>query len=101
MSKGKLSDAELEKALSELEGWSVEDGKLHRELKFRDFNEAFGFMSRMAMVAEKMDHHPEWSNVFNRVVIDLVSHDAGGLTERDVKFAKRANAILEAFPKRR
>ena len=74
-------------------GWEVVDGKLHREFSFADFVEAFGFMSRCALVAEKMDHHPEWSNVWNRVTVDLVSHDAGGITDRDVTLAARMNEL--------
>jgi 4a-hydroxytetrahydrobiopterin dehydratase len=74
-------------------GWEVVDGKLHREFSFGDFVEAFGFMSRCALVAEKMDHHPEWSNVWNRVTVDLVTHDAGGITDRDVTLAARMNEL--------
>jgi 4a-hydroxytetrahydrobiopterin dehydratase len=72
-------------------GWEVVDGKLHREFRFADFVEAFGFMSRCALAAEKMDHHPEWSNVWNRVTVDLVTHDAGGITDRDLTLAARMN----------
>ena len=64
------------------------DGKLHRELKFANFSEAFGFMARVALLAEKADHHPDWSNSWNTVVIDLVSHDAGGITDRDRELAQ-------------
>ncbi len=67
--------------------WTIEAGKLHRQFKFRDFAEAFAFMSEIAIRAEKMDHHPEWSNVYSRVVVDLVTHDAGGLTELDFRLA--------------
>ena len=67
--------------------WSLVDGKLHRELRFADFVAAFGFMTRVAILAEKLDHHPEWSNVYGRVVVDLVTHDAGGITERDFALA--------------
>ena len=74
-------------------GWEVVDGKLHREFRFRDFVEAFGFMSRCALVAEKMDHHPEWSNVWNRVTVDLVSHDASAITDRDITLATRMNEL--------
>lgn len=70
------------------------DGKLHRELTFTDFNEAFGFMARVALVAEKADHHPNWSNSWNTVVLDLVSHDAGGITDRDQKLATEINRLL-------
>ena len=73
--------------MTALGDWVVEAGKLHRQFKFRDFAEAFGFMSEIAIRAEKLDHHPEWSNVYNRVVVDLVTHDAGGLTELDFELA--------------
>jgi 4a-hydroxytetrahydrobiopterin dehydratase len=87
MARVRLGEAEIEKALRELPGWRVEHGKLHREWRFADFNAAFGFMTRVALEAERMNHHPEWSNVWNRVVVDLVTHDAGGLTQADVKLA--------------
>lgn len=76
--------------LSGLTGWEVEDGgkAILRTLTFRNFNEAFGFMTRVALSAEKMNHHPEWSNVYNRVSLRLTTHDAGGLTEKDVKLAR-------------
>ncbi len=76
------------------EGWQVVDGKLHRELRFADFVEAFGFMTRVALLAERADHHPEWTNVYGRVVIDLVSHDAGRVTDRDVALAEAINRLL-------
>ena len=76
------------------EGWSVVDGKLHRELKFANFNEAFGFMARVALLAEKADHHPDWSNSWNTVVIDLVSHDAGGITDRDRRAGQAINGLV-------
>lgn len=75
------------------EGWEVVDGKLHREFELADFSEAFGFMARVALAAEKADHHPDWSNSWNRVVIDLVSHDADGLTERDIDLATTISAL--------
>ncbi len=74
-------------------GWQVVDGRLHREFEFDDFVAAFGFMARAALVAEKMDHHPEWSNSWNKVVVDLVSHDAGAITDRDVRLASRMNEL--------
>jgi 4a-hydroxytetrahydrobiopterin dehydratase len=89
----KLSESEIQSKLRELPGWSLREGKLHRDLTFRDFNAAFGFMARVALYAEKRDHHPEWSNVYNRVSIDLTSHDAGGLTERDFDLARAVNDI--------
>jgi 4a-hydroxytetrahydrobiopterin dehydratase len=82
-----LAPAEIESRLSTLGDWSLAGGKLHREFKFRDFAEAFAFMSEIAIRAEKMDHHPEWSNVYNRVAVDLVTHDADGLTELDFELA--------------
>ncbi len=75
-------------------GWSLVDGKLHREIRFTDFVEAFGFMSRVALVAESMNHHPEWFNVYNSVVVDLSTHDAGGVTQTDLKLASRINEML-------
>jgi 4a-hydroxytetrahydrobiopterin dehydratase len=77
------------------EGWELIDGRLRRELKFANFSEAFGFMTRCALVAEKMDHHPNWSNVYNRVSIELYSHDVGAVTERDVAFAVAVDALLD------
>ncbi len=76
------------------DGWSLVDGKLHRELRFRDFSEAFGFMARVALLAERSNHHPNWSNVWNTVVIDLVSHDAGAVTDRDLSLAAAINGLL-------
>ncbi len=76
-----------------LPGWTLQGGKLHREFVFADFIEAFGFMTRVALCAQAMDHHPEWSNVYNRVRIDLTTHDAGGLTSRDVGLATRISAL--------
>ncbi|HYC23561.1 MAG TPA: 4a-hydroxytetrahydrobiopterin dehydratase [Candidatus Bathyarchaeia archaeon] len=87
MSRTRLSDEEVARRLGALDGWSVAAGKLHRELRFRDFVEAFGFMASAALVAERMNHHPEWSNVYSTVRIDLVTHDAGGITENDFKLA--------------
>ena len=75
------------------EGWERRDGSLHRDLVFADFAEAFAFMTRVAEVAERLDHHPDWSNSWNRVSIDLTSHDAGGLTERDVELAREIDRL--------
>jgi len=77
------------------EGWELVDGRLRRELKFADFSEAFGFMTRCALIAEKMDHHPNWSNVYDRVSIELFSHDVGEVTDRDVAFAVAVDALLD------
>jgi 4a-hydroxytetrahydrobiopterin dehydratase len=83
----KLSEGEVEVGLQALPGWRLHDGKLHREYKFADFSEAFGFMTRCALVAQKQDHHPEWRNVFDRVVVDLSTHDAGGISALDFALA--------------
>jgi 4a-hydroxytetrahydrobiopterin dehydratase len=74
-------------------GWELVDGALHREFTFADFVEAFGFMTSVALVAQRMDHHPDWSNSWNRVVVDLSSHDAGRVTERDVELARRMDQL--------
>jgi 4a-hydroxytetrahydrobiopterin dehydratase len=84
----KLNDSELAAALSELPGWAVDKGKLHREYKFHDFIHAFGFMTTCALAIEKMNHHPEWFNVYNRVTVYLVTHDAQGITAKDVTLAR-------------
>jgi 4a-hydroxytetrahydrobiopterin dehydratase len=91
----KLTGAEREKALSQLSDWSLVDGRdaIAKTFTFKDFNEAFGWMSRAALYAEQMNHHPEWFNVWNRVEVTLSTHDAGGLTEKDVKLAKKMDAI--------
>jgi 4a-hydroxytetrahydrobiopterin dehydratase len=89
----KLDDAAIREALARLPGWTLAAGKLHRELRFPDFVQAFGFMSAAALVAESLNHHPEWSNVYNRVVIDLVTHDAKGITELDLELARRLNEL--------
>ena len=89
-----LTPAEIDQLPQHLPGWSLVDGKLHRELVFADFNEAFGFMSRVALIAEAMGHHPEWRNVWNRVVVDLTTHDTGGLSSLDRQLAQRINALL-------
>jgi 4a-hydroxytetrahydrobiopterin dehydratase len=91
-----LTDAERTDALAQLPEWtSRADGlAIERQLKFRDFSEAFAFMARVALLAEKHDHHPEWSNVYNRVAITLTTHDAGGLSQRDVKLARAIDALM-------
>lgn len=82
-----LDSDEIEARLSDLGDWSLQDGKLHRRFEFENFVEAFGFMAQVALVAEKMEHHPEWSNVYSKVVVDLTTHDAGGLTRLDFELA--------------
>ena len=88
-----LSIEEIRSRLADLEGWSLENGKLRRLFTFSDFTEAFAFMTRVALIAEKRDHHPEWFNVYNRVEITLTTHDAGGLSLRDVKMARKIDAL--------
>lgn len=90
----KLSESVIQAALEAHPDWSIEGGKLHRELRFDDFVGAFGFMSRVALVAERMNHHPEWSNVYNTVRIDLTSHDVSGISERDLQLAAQIDALL-------
>jgi 4a-hydroxytetrahydrobiopterin dehydratase len=89
----KLSAAAADARLSTLPGWTREGKKLHRTFTFRDFSEAFGFMARVALRAEKLDHHPDWANVWNRVTVDLSTHDAGGLTELDFRLATEMNRL--------
>ena len=89
----KLSDEQIQAELNDLDGWSVVNGKLHKEFEFSDFNEAFGFMARASMHIEKMNHHPEWFNVYNKLVIDLMTHDASGITENDINLAKILNSL--------
>ena len=89
----KLGEDEIRSRLERLPGWTLAAGKLHCDLQFRDFSEAFGFIARVALIAEKMDHHPDWSNVYNRVSIDLWTHDAGGITENDFALAAAVSKI--------
>lgn len=94
----KLDDAQRATALADLPEWSAtsEPDGIRRRFIFRDFNQAFGFMARVALLAEKADHHPEWSNVYNRVDIILTTHDAGGLSRRDVDMARGIDALVAA-----
>ncbi len=91
----RLSDEARQAALRELPGWRAVEGReaIARDFSFKDFNEAFGFMARVALVAEKSDHHPEWRNVYKTVEVVLSTHDAGGVTARDIALAKAMNAI--------
>ena len=92
----RLSDGDVENALTGLDGWSLENGKLSRDFKFANFIEAFGFMTRAAIEAEKMDHHPEWSNVYSKVSVQLVTHSADGITGLDVALAMKMNALASS-----
>ncbi|MCZ6604593.1 MAG: 4a-hydroxytetrahydrobiopterin dehydratase [Alphaproteobacteria bacterium] len=87
MARAKMDDGEIANRLTALDGWSLEEGKLHKEFKFADFNAAFAFMTKIATVADRMDHHPEWFNVYNRVAVDLMTHDAGGISDLDFALA--------------
>ena len=89
----KLSSDEITKELENLLGWNVVEGKLHKDFEFANFNEAFGFMTRAAMEIEKMNHHPEWFNVYNRISVDLMTHDVGGITQNDINLAKILNSL--------
>ena len=82
-------------ALAKLKGWTEVAGRdaISKKFSFKDFNEAFGFMARCALIAEKLDHHPEWLNVYNRVEVTLATHDAGGVTERDIKLAQAMDRL--------
>ena len=91
----RLGDDEVAKRLKRLDGWELADGKLHREFKFDDFARAFGFMASAAIEADKMDHHPEWSNVYNKVSVDLTTHSENGITELDFELARRMNALAD------
>ncbi len=99
MERRSLSNHEINSALGRLAGWEIVHGKLHKEFRFRDFNEAFGFMTRIALVAENLGHHPEWSNVYGTVTVDLMTHDAGGITDYDLILAGKMDVY--AFPSKR
>ncbi len=89
----RLSQEDIDEELKSLQGWSVVNEKLHKEFQFDNFNQAFGFMTRAAMEIEKMNHHPEWFNVYNKITIELTTHDAGGITKNDVNLAKILNSL--------
>jgi 4a-hydroxytetrahydrobiopterin dehydratase len=89
-----LTQTEIQENLSHLKDWKLENSSIHKEFKFKDFISAFGFMTKVAFEAEKLNHHPEWKNVYNRVFITLSTHDAGGLTELDFKLAELTDKLL-------
>lgn len=91
----KLTGQEIAAEVKKLKGWTIEKGNLHRIFEFRDFGQAFGFMTRVALAAEVMGHHPDWSNAWNKVVIDLSTHSAGGLTRNDFELAGKIQEISE------
>ena len=91
----KLTEEEISEGLNALDQWSLIGGKLHREYQFNDFIEAMGFMTRVALVAESMNHHPEWFNVYNRVKVDLTTHDVDGLSNYDLQLAARMDQLAD------
>ena len=90
----KLSSDEIQTELKKVVVWVIQNGKLHKEFQFSSFIKAIGFMTRLALVAESMNHHPEWFNVYNRVVIDLTTHNVGGISNLDFELASKANDLI-------
>ena len=90
-----LTESEITEALANLPGWSVENGKLHRQFQFKNFIEAFGFMASAALVAESMNHHPEWFNVYHKVVVDLVTHSVGAISNLDFDLARMMETLAQ------
>ena len=95
MSIQRLSDQEAAKGIANLPGWKIEQGKLHKSFEFRDFIQAFGFMSRVALVAESLGHHPEWSNVWNKVNVNLSTHSIGGISRLDLELAGKIQELAD------
>lgn len=91
-----LTGPELAAAVGDLAGWELVDGKLHKEFVFAGFAQAFGFMASAALIAERANHHPEWSNIYNKVWVDLVTHDAGGITGFDIELAAALDRLVSA-----
>jgi 4a-hydroxytetrahydrobiopterin dehydratase len=89
----KETPTQIQEAIAELGTWTLENGKLHREYRFRNFVQAFGFMAQAALLAERAAHHPEWFNVYNRVVVDLTTHEAQGITQKDLDLAREMEQI--------
>lgn len=89
----KATDEEIQAFVTDHSAWSIVNGKLHREYVFDNFVQAFGFMTQVALIAERANHHPEWFNIYRKVIVDLSTHEAGGITERDFDLAKRMEAI--------
>lgn len=94
MSVQRLSPEDITAALPRVPDWQLAEGKLYRDFQFADFVAAFGFMARVALLAERFDHHPEWHNVYNRVAIRLITHDAGGLSRRDFELAEAIDQLI-------
>ncbi|HSR33988.1 MAG TPA: 4a-hydroxytetrahydrobiopterin dehydratase [Anaerolineae bacterium] len=93
MTTERATQTEIQEALAELGSWTLKNEKLHREYRFRDFVQAFGFMTQVALLAERAAHHPEWSNVYNRVTVDLTTHEAQGITQKDLDLAREMEQI--------
>ena len=89
----KMSESEIAENLAKISGWELRDAKLYKKFQFKNFIEAFGFMAQVALYAEKADHHPDWMNVYNCVEVNLNTHDAGGVTEKDFKLAKVMDSL--------
>jgi len=89
----KATDQQIEEFLEQIGSWTNENNKLHREYIFDNFVQAFGFMTKVALIAERTNHHPEWFNVYKKVVVELTTHEAGGITERDFELAKKMNEL--------
>jgi 4a-hydroxytetrahydrobiopterin dehydratase len=94
MQARKLADDEITKLMTRLPGWSIQNGKLHREFECKDFVTAFGNMARVALIAESMNHHPEWFNVWNKVVVDLVTHSVKGISDLDFVLAEKVEEVF-------
>ncbi|MBF75373.1 4a-hydroxytetrahydrobiopterin dehydratase [Candidatus Poribacteria bacterium] len=93
MTRGKLTADQVQSRLSQLDGWCIRSCKLHKTFQFSSFIEAFGFMAQLALAAESMNHHPEWSNIYNKVSIDLITHDVDGISELDFQLARKADDL--------
>src|SRR5512135_3224075 len=89
----KLEPRDINARLASVRGWTIANGKLHKEFQFENFVQAFGFMSSVALIAESMNHHPEWFNVYNKVTVDLNTHSAGGISDLDFEFARKVDAL--------
>ena len=89
----KATDEQIQAFIDQFNSWAVQNGKLHREYVFNNFVQAFGFMTEVALIAESADHHPEWFNVYKKVIVDLTTHEADGITERDFALAREMEAI--------
>ena len=93
MTVTRATDEEIQAFMDQQDCWTIQNSKLHREYLFDDFVQAFGFMTEVAVVAERTDHHPEWFNVYKKVIVDLTTHEAGGISSRDFKLARRMDEI--------